>query len=401
VSLLRRRTAVLLAALAAGCGGGAAGPRPGGPATGLAVVNSDFSTTSLSLLDMTGTLVRADCVDSATGANGGATKTISGDVVLPSQPQPGGRVILVDRGNGALTFVDPTTCTIARQIAVPGVKTNPHDVLVLAEDKAYVSRYDLNLAATDPDLAGNDIAVIDPSSGALVGRIPLDAYASPAAATTALARPDRLLLVGGQVIVSLNEIDQRFANYGEGKLAVIDPTTDAVAAVIALTGLANCEGLTYVPSQQMVLVACGGPFAGSTAQAGVAVVDVGVWPPAVARVIPAAAFDGRPLDMGWIAAAVDAGGGTRAFAVTNDPNDVDPDALFEVDIVAGTTRQVATSGPYTLGTAALLPGLLLVPNSTRSTPRIDQFDVTSSAAAAGSFTSDPITNLPPQAIAPY
>jgi hypothetical protein len=128
---------------------------------------------------------------------------------------------------------------------------------------------------------------------------------------------------------------------------------------------------------------------------------VGVSPPVLARVIPAAAFDGRPLDMGWIAAATDAGGGTRAFAVTNDPNDVDPDALFEVDIVAGTTRQVATSGPYTLGTAALLPGLLLVPNSTRSTPRIDQFDVTSSAAAAGSFTSDPITNLPPQAIAPY
>src|SRR6185312_2398030 len=183
--------------------------------------------------------------------------------------------------------------------------------------KAYVSRYDLNLAATDPDLAGNDIAVIDPSSGALVGRIPLDAYASPAAATTALARPDRLLLVGGQVIVSLNEIDQRFANYGEGKLVVIDPTTDAVAAVIALTGLANCEGLTDVPSQQMVLVACGGAFAGSTARAGVAVVDVGVWPPALARVIPAAAFDGRPLDMGWIAAAVD--GGTRAFAVTIFP----------------------------------------------------------------------------------
>src|SRR6185312_3493231 len=151
VSRLRVRIGVLLAALAGGCGGGATGPRPGGPATGLAVVNSDFSTTSLSLLDMTGTLVRADCVDSATGATGGATKTISGDVVLPSQPQPGGDVILVDRGNGALTFVDPTTCTIVRQIPVPGVKTNPHDLVVLAPDKAYVTRYDLNLAVSDPD----------------------------------------------------------------------------------------------------------------------------------------------------------------------------------------------------------------------------------------------------------
>ena len=57
---------------------------------GLAVVNSDFSTMSLSILDTTGALVRADCVDSATGANGSVTSTISGDAVLPSQPQLGG-----------------------------------------------------------------------------------------------------------------------------------------------------------------------------------------------------------------------------------------------------------------------------------------------------------------------
>src|SRR6202012_710559 len=105
------------------------------PTTGLAVVNSDYSTTSLSILDTTGALVRADCVDSATGANGGATKTISGDAVLPSQPQLGGDVVIIDRGNVALTFVDPRTCTIVRQIPIPGPKTNPHDVVMLAHDK--------------------------------------------------------------------------------------------------------------------------------------------------------------------------------------------------------------------------------------------------------------------------
>jgi hypothetical protein len=216
-----------------------------------------------------------------------------------------------------------------------------------------------------------------------------------------LARPDRALRVDGQVIVSLNEIDQKFATYGEGKLVVVDPDTDTVTAAVALTGLANCEGMTYVAAHDLLLVACGGPFAGSTAQSGLAVVDVSVSPPVLARVVPSAAFDGRPLDMGWVLEAPAAAGGTSAFAVTNDPNDVGPDALFLLDYVAGTTQPVATSGPYTFGTPVGLAGLLLVPNATRAAPRIDRFDLTAAPAPAGSLTSDPVTNLPPQSMAPY
>ncbi|HVV48936.1 MAG TPA: hypothetical protein VHO06_04700, partial [Polyangia bacterium] len=364
-------------------------------------INSDFSTTSLSLLDTTGALVRADCVDSATGATGGATKTISGDAVLPSQPQLGGEVVVVDRGNGALTFVDPGACKIVRQIPVPGPRTNPHDVVMLTARKAYVTRYDRNLAATDPTLAGGDVAVIDPTTGALRGRIDLDAYASPVAGATILPRPDRALLVGGKVIVSLDEIDQGFATYGEGKLVVLDPATDAVTASVALTGLANCEGMTYLEGPPSLLVACGGPYAGATAQSGIAVVDLGASPPVLTRVVPAAAFDGRPLNMGWVLALPPAGGGTRAFAVTNDPNDVAPDALFAFDYAAGTATRFATSGPYTLGQPAGLPGLLLMPNATLSAPQIDLYDVSGTPAATTTFTADPVTNLPPQAIAPY
>jgi hypothetical protein len=371
------------------------------PMTGLAVVNSDFSTTSLSILDATGALVRADCVDSATGATGSATKTISGDAVLPSQPQLGGEVIIVDRGNVALTFVNPSSCAIVRQIPVPGVKTNPHDVVMLTNGKAYVTRYDLNLAATDPTLAGNDIAVINPTTGALLGRIVLDVYASTVAGATILSRPDRALLVEGKVIVSLDEVDQGFKSYGQGMLVVVDPATDTVAASVALTGLANCEGMTYLDAQETLLVACGGPFGGATSESGIAVVDLSVSPPVLKRVIPSAAFDGRPLDISWVLALPPTGGGTRAFAVTNDPNDVQPDALFVFDYVAGTASQFATSNPYTLGMPAGLPGLLLMPNSTLSRPQIDLYDVTAAPTATTTFTSDPVTGLPPQEIAPY
>ncbi|HVT10048.1 MAG TPA: hypothetical protein VHO67_21455 [Polyangia bacterium] len=420
---MRRRLAIGLvaAAAAAGCGGGAdgrpdaggvvepdaavedAGPAPLGPPamTGFAVVNSDYSTTSLSLLDTTGALVRPDCVDSATRSSGSVTKTISGDAVLPSQPQLGGNVVVVDRGNVALTFVDPATCAIVRQILVPGVRTNPHDVVMLGAHKAYVTRYDRNLAATDPRLAGNDVAIVDPTTGALRGRIDLDAFASDVPGATILARPDRMLLVDGRVIVSLNEIDQGFRTYGEGKVVVVDPATDSVTAALALTGLSNCEGMTYVDAQKTLLVACGGPFGKPGSASAIAVVDLGASPPVLARVIPSSAFDGRPVGMGWVVALPPAAGGTRAFAVTNDPNDVQPDALFAFDYLAGTADPVATSGPYTLGVAAGLPGLLLVPNATTSRPRIDFYDVTGAPTPTTTLTSDPVTGLPPQAIAAY
>ena len=60
-----------------------------------------------------------DCVHTTTTGTGSAT--ITGDVVLPSQPQRGGKVVLIDRGeNTALTFVDPATCTFDHQISVKG-----------------------------------------------------------------------------------------------------------------------------------------------------------------------------------------------------------------------------------------------------------------------------------------
>ena len=380
---------------AAGSGGA---PQLAPPApTGLVALNSDFSTTSLSILSTTGGLLHADCVDSATGSSGGSSKTISGNTFLPSQPQRGGDIVIVDSGNGALTFVDPAQCKIARQIALPGgAKTNPHDVVIVADTKAYVTRYDKNLAATTVALAGNDVIVIDPTSGTMTGRIGLDAYASAVSGATIQARPDRALIAAGKLVVSLNEIDSSFATYGEGKVVVIDPTTDQVVAAVALTGLYDCEGMTYVESTKTLLVACGGPYGSQNQplQSGIAVVDLSASPPHLTRSISSVAFDDRPIDFAWVVALPLTGGGTRAFAVTNDPSFTTPDALFAFDYVLGTTTQFATSDPYTIGQPAGVSGLLLVPEATFSTPQIKLFDVSGSPHATTGFASDPVTGLP-------
>ena len=368
-------------------------------ATGLVALNSDFSTTSLSILSSAGALLHADCVDSATGASGSSTPTISGDAVLPSQPQRGGNVVIIDRGNGALTFVNPSACIITRQIAIPGgAKTDPHDVVLISDTKAYVTRYGQNLAATDATLAGDDVAVISPTTGAQTARINLDAYAST---TSILERPDRAIIANGMVVVSLDEIDATFATYGEGKLAVIDPATDQVSTSLALTGLSDCEGMAYVDSTKTLLVACGGPYGGPVTASGIAVVDLSGSTPTLSHIVPSSAFDGRPLGVGWVLVLPPTAGGTRAFAVTNDPNATDPDALFAFDYVASTATKFASSAAFSIGQPAGEPGLLVVPLSTLTTPQIQLYDVSAAPQATTAFTSDPTTNLPPQEVAAY
>ena len=107
-----------------------------------------------------------------------------------------------------------------RRAGAGGAKTNPHDLVTVADHKAYVTRYQPNAAATSPAQMGNDIAVIDPTTGAFVSRIDVDAYASTVAGATILARPDRALIAGGKIVVSLNEIDASYKTYGDGMVIV-------------------------------------------------------------------------------------------------------------------------------------------------------------------------------------
>ncbi len=136
------------------------------PASGLAVVNSDFKVTSVSLLNpTTQALVRDDCINSET-TSATLSQTLSGDVTLPSQPQPGNELALVDRGNSAISWLDPMTCTVKRQLSVKtGFRSNPKDLVAISASKAYVPRYETNTApGTEANDAGDDLLIIDPTA---------------------------------------------------------------------------------------------------------------------------------------------------------------------------------------------------------------------------------------------
>jgi len=394
---------------AGGSGGGGTGgsglARTAPAASGLAVLNSDFSATSLSLLNTNGELVKADCIHT-TLVNG--TPTVSGDVVLPSQPQRGGQVVLIDRGNTALTFINPQDCSVSRQLSVKGGfnHSDPHDLVILADDKAYVPRFEKNADPTDPTTTGDDLLIIDPRDGTVSGHVDLSPYAVAVADTTIQARPDRALLVGGKVVVSLNEADAKFYAYGEGHLVVVDPATDAVTQDLALTGLKGCEGMTYLADAHLLLVVCGGSFGSDpAADSGIALVDLSGDTAVLTKTISAVAFDDHAASFQAISATT-TGGTRRAFinafgAFASAASDAVPDGAYVVDLDSGSAARFADSTAYDLGGTALAGPTLLLPDGSKTMPRLRLFDVSGTPMEGDGFVIDAANGLPPRVVAAY
>jgi hypothetical protein len=321
-------------------------------------------------------------------------------VVLPSQPQRGNQLVVIDRGNNALTFVDPASCAIDHQFSVKGTLTraNPHDVVIVSDTKAYVTRYERN------STTGDDLYVVDPRTGTSPGRIELRAFAAEVEGETIQARPDRAVIAAGKVMVTLDSSSATYPYvYGEGRLVVIDPELDAVTQSLPLGGLKNCEGIDYLPAAQVVLVSCNGTY-GSPDQlleSGVAVIDVATTPITLKQKISAQAFTGGPVTFLWVLGAPTATQPNRAFTATLGSFGGDPDQVQLFDFVSGTTKPILSSGAYNLGRPALAPGRLLVPDGIAAQPRIHVLDVTGTPNELSAFTSDPDKGLPPVEVAGY
>jgi hypothetical protein len=386
-----------------GAGDGAAGAMVFG--AGLAVVDSDFTSTSISILGATGTLVKDDCINSGTQAAGKLSLTLSGDVVLPSQPQRGGDLWLVDRGNATLTIVTPPACAVSAQFSVgTGFKSNPHDVAVVSDTKVYVTRSNTNVAPPNANATGDDVLILDRTTGAVTGRIGLTTYAAPVPTFVIQAQPDRMALAGGKVYVTLGSQDAAFMAAGEGRVVIIDPATDAVSGMIALTGLKGCSAIQYVPALSSLFVSCGGSFADAdqAAASGVAQVDLSTATPTV-HVTKASVVGGQPVNFFWIGVL----SGTQGFVGTlgsfaTATTAATKDALYMFNPAAGTATALSlTAGAFDLAGAVVGPALLLVPDATMSKPLVHVFDVPASGAPTERtpFAPDPAKGLPPRQIA--
>jgi len=412
-------TISLIAVAVAACGDdGASGPPdaastdPDGgaprPGDGLAVVNSDYVSTSISLLDgRTGQVGKGNCLDSGTRTPNN-TLALSGDVVLPSQPQAGNPLVTIDRSNGALTWIDPGTCLPLRQLDVStDFFANPHDLVSVSPTKAYVTRYERNRTPTadpaDRD-EGDDVLIIDPSVPVITGRIAMASYAVAVPNATIQARPDRARLIGGTLFVALSSMNANFGIAGHGRLVMIDTATDQVTGTVDLPTLQNCSGLSYVAATQTLVVACAGSFRDpdQAAGSGLAYIDVAVTPPTLRRTEPATPFGGRAL-AGYAGTAND---GSLGFGVSYGEFEGRPkDELWAYDVTARTaTKLLDARDSFTFGTVLADPDRdrVYLTDANAAQPRIHRYRYDADGPVLeGSVDANPGVGLPPREIARY
>ncbi len=163
--------------------------------------------------------------------------------VAPASSDPvlrvgAGMAFLVNRLSwDNLVRLDPADGFAPAWQAGTGAGSNPHDVIAAREGLLYVTRY-------EPPF--DDLLIVRAEGGGRRGTVPLGELAGNPDGTP---RADRMARVGGLVFVGLQDIDRSFANYGEGKLAAIDPATDTVVGVVRLGGK-NPGSLVVAPDER-------------------------------------------------------------------------------------------------------------------------------------------------------
>lgn len=374
---------------------------------GLAVLSSDYTSTSISLVDpATGKVTKDNCIHSGTQTPQNSL-ALSGDVGLPSQPQPMNLLVAIDRANSALTWIDPTTCKPLRQLDVStGFYSNPYDVIAVSPTKAYVTRYERNAAPT-PDPAdhdeGDDLLIIDPSVPAITGRIALSSYAVTVPNATILARPAGALLIEDKLYVMLASLSSDFLAAGHGRLAVVDTATDQVTDTIDIPDFKNCGSMSYVESTKTLVVGCGGSFADpdQAATSGIAYIDLGAAPPRMTRKHAATPFGGRAV-AGY---AGDARDGALGFGVTFGEFGGDPkDQFWAFDVMAGTATKLAdASDSFTFGDVLVdaQRQRVYLTDGNASTPRVHVYSFASDPTLDTSINASAATGLPPRELAWY
>jgi hypothetical protein len=263
--------AALLAALSAGCNVAAPPQSTGGSdaqttacGAGLVVIETDYQTTNVALDALDGTTTSASFLSSGSKPPG-LSLPLSGDVVVAGDVPPSGKVVLIDRfGTDVVTWADPKSGDVLAQLKVgTGFEANPQDYVEFDANTALVSRYGANPSpGKQANDAGEDVIVIDTSNAAspsIKGRIamPVDAGVLP--------RPQGLTrILGGLVLVTLQEISDDFSKTGDAALVAVDPGAGDVAWRVDVPGMRECGRAVPSPSGKLLAVACTGSYDATT-----------------------------------------------------------------------------------------------------------------------------------------
>jgi hypothetical protein len=362
---------------------GGAGPH------GIVVVESDYQSTNVSAVSADGGVLSESILSSGSAAPG-ISAALSGDVVVPSGADPSGHIVLVDSKNAVITAVDPVSASVQSQISVAtGFDAYPHDYREVSPGKAYVSRYATNTKpGSAPFDQGGDLLVIDTHARAITGRIDL---ASDDDAPM-LPRPDRMLVVGDEVWVSLQRLSADYQTGKNARIAGVSAATDQIAWKLDLPGVANCGGPVLAPSGRLAAIACHGVYTDpDPSRSAVILIDPAPRPPVVTRRIdvggavwPSIVFVTDTLMLCSIPGSLAAP--ARA------------DRAFTLDIASGTvTSLFDAQGAFVLGDVVCAQGRCYMADAALGV--VHAFRIEGAGLSADSdLLPDPSIGLPPRGL---
>ncbi len=336
------------------------------------ILTTDYTSGTLSVVDL-------------------ATRAISRDVaVVSSDPVARcyrGLIYVVNRyGYDNVQVIDPAQgYATVRQFSV-GNGTNPQDIAFASPSKAYVSR-----------LGSPDLLIVDPSTGATLGAIPLAAWAdadgNPEAA--------HLAVVGDLLFVALGRL-ANFVPADTGLVVVVDMRADTVYDADPLTPgtqVVRLRGLN--PGTDFAVLPGTGPLSDSHLYIGCSG-SWGAWDGGVEDIV-VPARDGQPAAIrsaGYVITEAAMAGDVLSVIAAGDghPYAIVSDASGNTSLVSwdpGTGSLLATlyaPGGYSLSDAALDGrGELYVCNSSFAAPGLFVYEAGSDTCLAGPLA----TGMPP------
>ncbi len=146
-------------------------------------------------------------------------------------------IYVVNRfGADNIQVLDPAGgFTTVRQFSV-GNGSDPHDIVVVARNKAFVSRYN-----------ATDLWIVNPVTGKKTGFVDLSAFADG----DGIPEMDRMTLVGDRLFVTVQRVDRNtdWGPVGESFVVVVDAVADT---------LIDADGAT--PGVQPIVLTASNPF---------------------------------------------------------------------------------------------------------------------------------------------
>ena len=167
----------------------------------------------------------------------------------------GQRMFVVNRfGGDNIQILDPASAfSTLRQFSV-GSSSDPHDIAVVSDTKAYVTRY-------------NDTAlwIVDPSTGAQTGSVDLSGLAD----ADGMPEMDQMAVYGDHLFVTIQRLDRltTWGPVGTSYVAVVDIATDSLIDTdpvtpgtqsILLTGANPATDIQLNPCTGKLYVSCVG-----------------------------------------------------------------------------------------------------------------------------------------------